>query len=99
MHEGDTLHSCADYARQLRPSLPAELFQRNPLRLLWLPAHLTVIALAVTVLLAGDLAWGWRILVSAILGHSYGCLTFLAHEILHGTVVKNARLQNVLGGI
>jgi fatty acid desaturase len=99
MHDHGSLQACSRYAKELRPDLPAESFQRNPMRLLWLPAHLAVIGTAVTALLTTEIQWGWRLMLAALIGHSYGCLMFLAHEILHGTVVKNARVQNWLSGI
>jgi len=99
MHDSGALQACSRYARELRSDLPPQLFDRRPSRLLWLPAHLAVIAAASTALLATEVHWGWRILLSATIGHSYGCLMFLAHEILHGTVVKNRHLQNWLSGL
>jgi len=99
MDDHGSMQACAQYAKELRPDLPRESFQRNPMRLLWLPAHLAIIGAAVTTLLATDIHWGWRVLLAALIGHSYGCLMFLAHEILHGTVVKNGRVQNWLSGI
>lgn len=99
MHDSGALQACTRYARELRPDLPPELFHRRPSRLFWLPAHLAVIAAAATTLLTTEIHWGWGLLLSAIIGHSYGCLMFLAHEILHGTVVKNRHVQNWLSGL
>ena len=99
MHDSGTLQACTRYARELRPDLPPELFHRRPSRLVWLPAHLAVIAAAATTILGTEVHWGWRLLMSAIIGHSFGCLMFLAHEILHGTVVKNRHVQNWLSGL
>lgn len=99
MHDAATLRACAEYAKELRPLLAPELFERKPFRLLWLPVHLAVIAAAATTLLTTEVHWGWRIGLALVIGHSYGCLMFLAHEILHGTVVKNRHLQNWLSGL
>src|SRR4249919_2823785 len=98
MHDEASLQACAHYARELRDDLPADSFQRNPARLWWLPAHLALIGGAAYTLLALDIHWGLRLLLSVAIGHSYGCLMYLAHEILHGSVVKSARLQNLLSG-
>ena len=99
MHDGTAPQSGSSYARQLRRDLPAELFRRSPVRLLWLPLHLGVIGLCVAGVLDDGLAWGWKLVLSALIGHSYGCLMFLAHEILHGTVVKNPFWQNAISGL
>src|SRR5665213_1671872 len=99
MHDHGELQACSRYAKELRPDLPPDSFLRNPMRQLWLPVHLAVIGWAVTMLLTTEIHWGWRILLAVVIGHSYGCLMFLAHEILHGTVVKNARVQNWLSGL
>ncbi|MBI3864496.1 MAG: acyl-CoA desaturase [Planctomycetia bacterium] len=99
MNDAATLQACVQYAKELRADIPQEAFQRNPWRLLWLPVHLAIIGGATTLMLATEIHWGWRLALSAVIGHSYGVLMFLAHEILHGSVVKNARLQNWISGL
>lgn len=99
MHDPATLQACGQYAKELRAEIPPQAFQRNPRRLLWLPVHLAIIGSAVAALLATDIGWGWRLLLSAVIGHSYGVLMFLAHEILHGSVVKSGPLQNWISGL
>lgn len=99
MHDVASLKACVQYAKELRPQLPAEVFERNPRRLLWLPVHLVIVGTAIAILLTTGIGWGWRLALSALIGHSYGCLMFLSHEILHGTVVKSLRLQNWLSGL
>ncbi len=93
------MHPGAYYAKALKTELPPDVFQRNPYQLLWLPLHLAIIAAAVAALLLTDLHWGFRLLLAAVIGHSYGCLMYLAHEILHGTVIKNGTLQNWISGL
>jgi len=91
------LRSVNDYARELRQDLPPEIFRPCPQRLLWLPVHLLMIAAAVTLLLSTNIHIGWRLVLAGVIGHSYACLGFLGHEILHQCVVKTRVLQNVLG--
>lgn len=91
------LRRTTDYAREIRQDLPPKVFRKCPERLLWLPVHLAVIAAAVTCMLGTDISLGWRLLLAATIGHSYACMGFLGHEILHQTVVKSRRLQNTLG--
>src|SRR5258707_8332788 len=99
MHDEGNLQACANYAKELRDDLPAESFQRNPARLWWLPAHLALVGGVACTLLTTDIHWGLRLLLSVVIGHSYGCLMYLAHEILHGSVVKSSRLQNWISGV
>lgn len=96
--QGD-LRPLTDYAKELRRDLPPEVFARNPARLWWLPVHLALIFAAVTALLTADLPLTARLGLSLVIGHSYGVLGFLGHEILHGSVVKGNALQNWIGGV
>ncbi len=61
--------------------------------------HFSIIAAAATTLLATDIHWGFRLLLAVVIGHSYGCLMYLAHDILHGSVIKNQSLQSLLSGV
>jgi fatty acid desaturase len=99
MHEPAELQACVQYAKEIRPDLPAEVFARNPRRLIWLPIHLTVIAGSVVCIIGTGIPWGWKLLLSAVIGHSYGVLMYLAHEILHGSVIKNRHYQNWLSAL
>jgi fatty acid desaturase len=99
MHDPAELQACAQYAKELRPNLPADVFQRNPWRLLWLPVHLSIIGGTIATILETDVHWSWKLLLSVIIGHSYGVLMYLAHEILHGSVVKNRNMQNWISGL
>ncbi len=92
-----TLRPVNDYARELRRDLPREIFRHCPEQLWWVPVHLSIIATAVALLLATNVHVVWRLALAGIIGHSYACLGFLGHEILHQTVVKTRLLQNVLG--
>jgi fatty acid desaturase len=99
MHHSAGLQPCSHYARELRQAVSPKVFERNPHRLWWLPVHLAVIGSAVWGILGTNIGWGWKASLSIVIGHSYGVLMYLAHEILHGSVVKNARLQNWLSGL
>lgn len=93
------LQPASYYAKELRQLLPPSVFERNPWRLAWMPVHLSIIAASAMTLLKVDIHVGFRVLLALVIGHSYGCLMYLAHEILHGSVVKNRTLQNWLSGI
>jgi fatty acid desaturase len=91
------LHPISFYARSLKTSLPHGVHRPAHSRLLWLPVHFGLVILGLVALSNGwvptYLAW----LVSIPIGFSFGCLAFLAHETLHGGVVHNRRLQQLVG--
>lgn len=87
------------YVRELKPALPETTFAPAHSRLWWLPLHLCVISLGIVSLAAGwvsGLAAGG---VSLLIGSSFAGLTFLAHETLHGAVVRNRRARHIVGSI
>lgn len=99
MSESTATHPFTWYAKQLRRELPREIFERTPSRLLWLPVNLAIIALAVGTMLLTDIHWGWRIALALVIGHTFAVQQFLAHEILHGSIIKNRTWQNICGTI
>ena len=90
--------SVQHYAREVRPHLPAWVFQPVPARLLWLPVHLAVI-LGAGARTSSTAAPPWYLALGAALiaGHSWACLSFLAHETLHHAVVKNRVVERLVG--
>lgn len=91
------LRAMSEYARELRPDLPAEIFQRRPARLGWLAGHGAVIIALVAVVLAGQVPWWAALLCGVAIGHSWGCLGFLAHETLHHAVTGSRALERAVG--
>lgn len=91
------LLSVATYARELRPTLPASVFEPARSRVLWLPVHAAVIAV-----IAWSLASGWLPgplwpLASIAIGFSLAGITFLGHETLHGGVVRGRVAIRIVG--
>ncbi len=87
------------YARALKPELPEEFFCPVPRRALWLLLHLGLyLGLGAWVVLARP-HWALAALAAVVMGHSLGCLGFVGHEILHGSVVKTPWLRQALGQI
>lgn len=85
------------YAQTLHNYLPPKCFQPVPSRLLWLIPHLTIIAACTFgILHSGNLFI--KLGLSLVIAHSFACLGFLGHEILHGSVVKIGWLRDLLGG-
>ena len=93
------LRSMHEYAREVRAHLPKEIFQRQPARLWWLAFHgIVIIALSALVLVAAP-PWWIALACGLVIGHSWGCLGFLAHETLHHAVVGSRALERVIGYI
>jgi fatty acid desaturase len=85
---GTDLHPVSYYVHELKPRMPAIIFQPAPSRLVWLPIHLLVIAAGTIVIAQRWLPWPLIPLVSVVIGMSFGGLMFLGHEVLHGAVVR-----------
>ena len=91
------LRPISSYARELKSALPKQAFEPAHSRLLWLPVHLAVITLGMVALGAGWVPWLLAPLVSLAIGVGFGGLTFLAHETLHGAIVRGRRLRRWIG--
>lgn len=93
------LSPLSSYVRTIRPELPAEAFAPATSRLLWLPFHLAVIATCTVAIASGWLPWALVPLASIAIGVGFGGITFLAHETLHGGVVRNKLAKKIVGWI
>lgn len=93
------LHPIGWYSSRIAPHLPKEAFRAVPERLWGGLAYLSVAAAGITAIGMMDLApWG-NLLLAFVIGQAFAGLGFLAHEILHGSVVKTAWLRDLLGCI
>lgn len=92
-----SLRSIAAYARDIKPSLRAGAFAPARSRLFWLPAHLVVISALSTALAKHWVPWLLAPFLSLLIGLSFAGLTFLGHETLHGSVVRDRRLRRLVG--
>lgn len=92
------LKSIAAYVKELKPALSKRAFEPARSRLLWMPVHLAVIVALTSLTAWGLSAHWWIALVSVpLIGFSFAGLTFLAHETLHGAVVRGKRLRHLVG--
>lgn len=89
----------ASYAREIKPLLPSGVFSPARSRLLWLPVHLGVIALSMYGIAARWGGWAVVPLLSLGIGMSFAGITFLAHEAMHGAVVRGRGLRRVVSWI
>jgi fatty acid desaturase len=83
--------------RQIKAELPEDTFARQPQRALWfIPLVATVVASATTIIVVQP-AWYLCLLLGVVMGQCFAAMGFLAHEVLHGSVVKSKGLQYFLG--
>ncbi len=91
------IHQAA-YAKTLRPLLPAEAFAADPRKLIVLLLNLGILIVGWTI--ASDLShWNpvllWLFLpIAIVMGNSVIVLLFSAHALMHGSVIKNSRLNH-----
>lgn len=91
------LRSVSSYASELKRALPARALAPARSRLLWLPVHLTVIVLGALAIARDWVPMPFPWLVSLGIGMSFGGLSFLAHEVLHGAVVRSMWQRRLVG--
>jgi fatty acid desaturase len=92
-----TDRTLAHYVRELKPLLSRGIFKPARSRLWWLPIHLASITFGIAALSRHWLPWAVAPLLSVLIGASFAGLTFLAHETLHGAVVRKAWLRHAVG--
>lgn len=93
------LQSIATYARELKPILAANTFAPARSRLLWLPLHVGVAALATTALAAGWVPLWLAPVLSLVIGCSFAGMAFVAHETLHGAILRGKRVRHLVGWV
>lgn len=91
------LHPISVYAREIRPLLSRAHFAPAPARLLWVPAHLSVLVSGAWLISSVHMPWLVKPLLSLVMGCSFAGLTFLGHEVLHGAVVRGKKLRRLIG--
>lgn len=94
-----TEYPVSKYVRELRNNVPAEMMAPAPSRVLWLLLHVGVIAGGILLIGSHLLSWPLMLALSLVIGHSFAGTAFVAHEALHGAIVRNRRLRLIIGGI
>jgi len=87
------------YVHELRPQLPDSAFALARSRLLFLPLYIALIVAAALPIARGWVPWFVVPLLSIAIGALFAGLTFVAHETLHGGIVRNKALQYAVGWI
>src|SRR5688572_24755036 len=93
----NSLRPVSAYASELKPELPPRAFEPARSRLLWLPVHLAVITLGWLAIAKDWLPGAVWPLSSLVMGCSFAGLAFVAHETLHGAIVRQKRLRHLVG--
>jgi fatty acid desaturase len=87
------------YVHALRTDLPGDAFEPARGRLALVPIHLTIAAAAILAIASGRLPWPVVPLLSLAIGASFACLTFVAHEAMHGGIVRGRLARQIVGWI
>lgn len=96
-----TLIHLRSYAKELRPLLPAEAFERDPSKLVILLINLAILILGWLIAAKLNL-WPTYLLwlylpLAVVMGNSVIVLAFSSHELFHGSVIKHSRLTHTIG--
>ena len=99
--EIQTLIPQAEYAKKLRPLLPPEAFSPDFSKLWILLINLAILLCGWTIATHLD-QWTWYWLwlylpLTLLMGNSVIALLFSSHDLMHGSVIKNARLSQAIG--
>src|SRR5688572_4989925 len=95
---GETpLFPLAKYVRDLKADLTPEEFKPARSRLLLIPVHLAIIVTATLAIARGWVPWPVFPLLAVVIGIGFACLTFVAHEALHGGIVRGKLSKHLVG--
>lgn len=95
--EGDkALKPFTHYANHLRNQLPQDVFKPNPWRMGWFFSYSALAVACFCAIGFLDPAWPIKALLGAVAGFCFGSLGFFAHEVLHGTVIRNRFAQDAI---
>lgn len=86
------------YRQILKKEVPAELLKPDNLHLLWFLPHFALIGLSYWVM-SSFFSWWTAPILSLLVGHSFACMGFIAHETCHGGAIKNKTLRHFLTGV
>jgi fatty acid desaturase len=95
----ESLVAQSTYVCQLRSELPAQVFEPATSRLAFIPAHLAIIATSTFVIATGAVPYLLAPLLSLVIGVSFAGLAFVAHEGMHGGIVRGRAARQAIGWI
>lgn len=88
-----------DYTRELKQRLPRKYFEPVASRLFWLIPNIALVVAGILLITLYDFHLLVKLAISVVMGSSLASLGFLGHEVLHGSVVKNRTLRDLVGTI
>jgi fatty acid desaturase len=94
-----TLVHRSTYVRELRSRLAPETSEPATSRLAFIPGHIAVIAIASWAIVGGWVSVPLAPLLSLAIGMSFAGLTFVAHEAMHGGIVRGRAARWFVGWI
>ncbi len=87
-----------NYRNAVKKQIPAHFLQPEYTNLLWFIPHSAIISTALY-LLTAHFSWWYAPILSIVIGHSFACLGFLAHDIAHGGSIRNIFVRDWVSGI
>ncbi len=85
------------YVRDLKSQLPPDAFHPARSRLLLVPIYAAVAVAAMFAVGTGWLPWFLWPVASIVIAACFACLTFIAHEALHGGISRNKTVKHLVG--
>jgi fatty acid desaturase len=87
----------SDYVRELRPLLPETAFEPARSRVLLVPLYYGILAVSILAIWRGWVPRFVAPVLSIVIGCVFACLTFVAHEALHGGIVRGKLAKSIVG--
>ncbi|NJM09540.1 MAG: hypothetical protein HC883_01170 [Bdellovibrionaceae bacterium] len=84
------------YRQALLKDLDPAIFKMNPWRLGFMAVFFAVATVCVYLIAEVEVAWPLKLLCGIVIGICTGNMAFIGHELLHGTIVKNQKLQDII---
>ncbi len=92
----EPIKNLAYYNKILTPALSQKYFERNPMRIAYAVMYLAVNAALIFAVLNFEMHWVLKLLAGLVIGQLNAGLAFISHETLHGSVLKNKHLQDLV---
>jgi fatty acid desaturase len=92
-----TVRTPEELRKQVRAELPTDTFERQPQRALWFIPLAATAAGGIATIITVRPAWYVCLLLGLVVGQCFAAMGFLAHEVLHGSVVGSTGLQTFFG--
>ena len=87
-----------NYRNQVKKAMPSNILEPDYGNLAWFLVHGALISIGYY-LLVKHFSWWIAPVVSLVIGHSFACMGFLAHDICHGGTIKKLWIRDLLAGL